>query len=61
MDELTEKIKARIAELEEQLPKIVEEANRQIAAHQAAIGELKAILEPPKKEESDEDDTNYHK
>lgn len=63
MDELTDKIKARIAELEAQLPKIVEEANRQIAAHQAAIGELKHLLEPTKavEEEKNEDDMNYHK
>lgn len=41
-----ERIKARIVALKAQRDKLVQEANQQIAAHNGAIGELEALLEP---------------
>jgi len=65
MDEITEKINVRIKELEEQLQKLVEDANKNIVAHQAAIGELRHLIgldvDVPVQKEEDEDDMNYHK
>lgn len=51
---MEERIKARLEALKEQRDRFVVEANQQIAAHNGAIGELEALLEPepePEKEE----------
>ena len=44
MDEMKERIKARIAQLNEELAAFVEQANRQIAAQQGAIQALEMLL-----------------
>ena len=47
---MEEKIQARIAELEAELKRFLEMANKQVAAYEAAIGELKRLLAPPVEE-----------
>lgn len=44
--DLTARIAARIAELEKEQAAYVAQANTQLAAYQAAIGELKRLIEP---------------
>ena len=41
-----ERIKARIEALKAQRDKLIQDANQQIAAHNGAIGELEALLQP---------------
>lgn len=45
---MEEKIRNRIKELETALAEFVKQANTQIAAYEAAIGELKKLLEKDK-------------
>ena len=44
--DLEQKIKERITVLETELERVINAANAQIASYQAAIGELKNLLEP---------------
>ena len=43
-----QKIRERITELEKERDGFVLEANKQVAAYNGAIGELKRLIEPPK-------------
>ncbi len=52
MTDITERITARIAELENEIKQIVEQANAAIAARQGAIAELKRLLEPPEEQKT---------
>ena len=54
VDELRQRIEARIAELIERRAQYVEKANKDVAAYDAAIGELTAILEPPQENPADD-------
>ena len=42
-----QRIEKRIKELETELNKFTEQANRTVASYQGAIAELKKLLEPP--------------
>ena len=57
---MEDQIRARIAELEANRAKFVHDAqievNRQIAAMDGAIAELKALVEPEPDEDADDDD-----
>ena len=44
---IEQKIEKRIKELETELVKFAEQANRTVASYQGAIAELKKLLEPP--------------
>jgi hypothetical protein len=53
MSTLEERLQARIDLLKAELNKLVEDANKQIAAYQVAIAELEGVLSPPEKKEED--------
>lgn len=50
-----QRIRVRIAELEAEIPQIVQQANAAIAARQGAIAELKKLLEPDNGKETSND------
>ena len=43
---VAEKVKARIAQLEQERDMLIQQANQQISSYNGAILELKALLEP---------------
>jgi small-conductance mechanosensitive channel len=60
MATLEERIQSRIDQLKEELKDVITSANKTIAAYQASISELEALLQPVQEMPADELKTEDH-